>query len=147
MIEEKDIVIEENNTEYPYIHGWVDKVVKIFGKEFFKNDSKLGLMVSKEMNTKDIPPALNEYLEFLTSCKQLLIDCYRASNLEIINDWFDGKMTADWYETLEIYGGLITFDDNGIPSGSFSCGDNMITDHLLMIEFNHKEISQMYFEG
>lgn len=146
MIEAKDIVIEENNTADIYNHGWVGKSVKIFGRDFFK-EGNLGLMVSKELNIESLPLALNDYLAFLSNCKELLMDCYREKNSEIINDCFDGEMTADWYETLEIYGGGIEFDDKGTPSGHFSCGDNMVTDHLLMIEFEHKEINQMYFEG
>lgn len=146
MIETKDIVIEENNTANPYNHGWVKKSVKIFGKDFFK-EGELGLMVSKEMNIETLAPALSDYLAFLTSYKEVLIDFYRAKNSDIIKDWFDGEMTSDWYETLEIYSGGIIFDDNGVPSGHFSCGDNMVTDHLLMVEFNHKEICQMCFEG
>jgi len=146
MIEAKDIVIEKNNTADLYNHGWVEKSVKIFGRDFFK-EGNLGLMVSKKMNIEALIPTLNNYLEFLTDCKEILMEFYRVKNSDIINNWFDGKMNSDWYETLEIYGGGIIFDDDGIPSGYFSCGDNMVTDHLLMVEFNHKEICQMCFEG
>lgn len=149
MIDLKNIIIEDNTDKtYPFNHGCIKKPVKIFGQLLLGDDNKkLGLSFPKDTALENLLPAINEYLEFLSDCKTLLWDFYKEKNADIINEWFEGIMSEDWYETLEIYGAIIDFDRNGNPSGRFSCGDNMITDHLLCIEFNGREIAEMYFDG
>jgi len=156
MIGEKDIVIFDEYTrifdgaEVIYHRAYLvkDKAssIMIFGQRPFGEEERdiedldFELAFPKALDTINLLTSLNLYLDFLSDCKKILVKACEQNMPEI-------EITDDWYEALEIYHGSIFVDINGISSGSFSCGDNVITNHLLEIHFDHKEISEMHFVG
>lgn len=146
---DKFVFQPNNDEEYPYKDGYIDMPVEIFGQVRFtdREDERLAVSIPHCVDLEAIIEPLNDYLAFLSDCRLALEKFYYHENKDWIDKYFDGKLTDDWYETLEVDSGTIDIDEDGAFSARFSCGDNMSTDHLLMIEFSDREIDTMYFEG
>ncbi|MDR2955895.1 MAG: hypothetical protein LBV43_12530 [Prevotella sp.] len=150
MITLNDIIIEPNEDEdYNFSHGYISKSVKLFGQiRFEEKNEGLGLSVDKSVNIDTVIDKLNAYLKWLgDDCQQMLEDYYAKENQDMLDEWYDGKLEEDWYETLEMYSGTIDILADGRFGATFSCGDNMNEDHLLEIEILDKQITEMWFDG
>lgn len=149
MITLKDIQLKPNEDEvYRCNHGYIDAPVKIFGQvRFDDGDQRLGLSVNKSIGPESFIDGLNNYLLWLAGCKDILEEFYKKENKYMLDEWYDGELDPEWYDTLEIYSGTIDINAAGLMGATFSCGDNMDTDHLLMIEIQDKQIKEMWFDG
>jgi len=149
MITLRDIRIERNDdNDYNFNHGYINAPVEIFGQvRFNDNDEKLGLSIHKSLAPESFIDGLNDYLSWLANCKDILEEYYKKENSYMLNEWYDGQMDPEWYDTLEMYSGTIDIGADGRMGANFSCGDNMDTDHLLIIEFKDKQIIEMWFDG
>jgi hypothetical protein len=153
MITLSDIVIEPNEDgDYKFNHGYINQPIKIFGQIRFDGEEddneKLGLRIDKSVDINTIIDKLNKYLNWLADdCRQILEDYYKKENQGMLEEWYSGKLEEDWYETLEMYSGTVDILSNDRFGATFSCGDNMNTDHLLMIEIDDKQITEMWFDG
>ena len=144
-----DIIIEENtDDDYDFHHGYINKALTIFGEERFDtDDERLGLSIAKSLKLSEVLPKLNAYLEWLADCKETLIDFYVEEFANEIDEFHDGEMTSDWFETLEVYSGTVCLSANGDIGADFSTGDNMDEDHLLIIEIDGYDVSTMWHDG
>lgn len=131
-----------------YLSGYIDIPIKIFGQiRFNDKKKKLKLSIKKGCDWESRIQDLNEYIDWLGNCKQEIEDFYKKENQAILDNWYDGKLTPDFFETLEVYSGTITILENDTLCADFSCGDNVLIDHLLLIEFDDKEITEMWHDG
>lgn len=85
------------------------------------------ILVSLNINLSDILPILSEYLEWLSSCKNEIIEYFSSKVEESLPD--------DWFETIEIYNTTITFISSDDFGATVSFGESIFPDHI--IEFNN----------
>ena len=149
MVTLHDIIIEPNeDNEYNFNHGYINIPLKIFGQiRFEDDDEKLGVCIDKKVKPEEILEKLNDYLSWLEGCQNILEEYYLEENRDMLDEWYDGELDPEWYETLEMYSGTLDINKDGTFGATFSCGDNMNTDHLLMIEIDNKQIKEMWFDG
>ena len=144
-----DIVLDENiGEDHNYHYGYISKALTVFGDErFATGDERLGLSIAKSIDLPAVLPKLNDYLEWLSDCKETLISFYKEEFTDEIETYYDGEMASDWFETLEVYSGSICVSEDGDFSADFSTGDNMDEDHLLIIEIEGYDVSSMWHDG
>ena len=149
MITIKDIVMEPNeDSGYAFNHGYINKPLKIFGQlRFEEKEERLGLTLPKKVKAEEVLDKLKVYLQWLEDCKEELTAFYKSEFEYDIREYFDGEMTPDWFDTLEVYSGTVSLGENGTFGADFSTGDNMDEDHLLIIEIDGKEIISMWHDG
>lgn len=149
-IAKEDIVLEDVGSDgYSQLHGWVEQPVVLFGQQRFADgtDKRLGLQVSKSVELDELIGGLNEYISFLADARTRLEQRYKAEFQNFLDDYYEGELPANWYETLELYGATIFVTKNGEFGIGVTFGDCVITDHLLEVEFAGQDIVQMYLDG
>lgn len=144
------IVLEDVGGDgYSQLHGWVEQPVVLFGQQRFADgtDKRLALQVSKSAELDVLINKLNEYIAFLADARAELEQRYRAEFQNFLDDYYEGQLPANWYDTLELYGATVFVTKTGEFGIGVTFGDCVLTDHLLEVEFAEKDIVQMYLDG
>jgi len=113
--------------------------VVIFGREVEEED--FSFFINKETSLESCLHSINEYLEWLSDAKATLINYYNEHCTE-----YTPQADDNWYNTLEVYSGSIWVGGKEI-SAHISAGDIFTPDHLLEIDFNDKEITDIGWDG
>ena len=115
------------------------KKVVIFNKEVAGED--FSFFINKETSLESCLHSINEYLEWLSDAKTTLINYYNEHCAE-----YTPQADDNWYNTLEVYSGSIWVGGKEV-SAHISAGDIFTSDHLLEIDFDDKEITDIGWEG
>lgn len=149
MLTEKDIKIKDTGGDY-WVFADIDVPVKLFGKLRFEGDeeSSINISVPKGTDMMTWLPQINKYLAWVADgCASVLTKKYVEENQWSLDEYFEGKLPEDWYETLEVLGATIAVEEDGCIGIRVTFGDNIFEDHLLCVEFSGKEIIEMYYDG
>ena len=115
------------------------KKVVIFNKELEGED--FSFFINKGTSLESCLHSINEYLEWLSDAKAILINYYNEHCAE-----YTPQADDNWYNTLEVYSGHLDIGSIGI-SAHISAGDIFSPDHLLEIDFEGKEITHIGWDG
>ena len=129
--------VEDFELECEYVLS--TKKVVIFNKEVEEED--FSFFINKETSLESCLHSINEYLEWLSDAKATLINYYNEHCIE-----YTPQADDNWYNTLEVYSGSIWVGGKEI-SAHISAGDIFTPDHLLEIDFNDKEITDIGWDG
>lgn len=83
--------------------------------------------ISKKCNLIEILPLVNKYLEWFKECEHELTSYFQEKLGEALPD--------DWFKNIEVYHFSITFDTSNDFGATISCGDNILSDHILEFDF------------
>lgn len=117
------------------------KDIVVFNKIVKHNKFKITLY--KDHKFEDYITQIIEYINWLGTCNQELIDFYNSKLAEHTNDTAD----KDWFDTLDIYTTSITLGKNEKLFADITGGDQFMSDHLLDIETDEHNISDMWYDG
>ena len=129
--------VKDFESECEYILS--TKKVVIFNKEVEGED--FSFFINKETSLESCLDSINKYLEWLSDAKATLINYYNEHCAE-----YTPQADDNWYNTLEVYSGSIWVGGKEI-SVHISAGDIFTSDHLLEIDFNDKEITDIGWDG
>ncbi|MDC1162099.1 hypothetical protein OAT18_01520 [Tenacibaculum sp.] len=118
-----------------------NKDIVIFNKPL-KHD-KFEIYIYGEHKFKDYIARIIEYIYWLGSCKNVLIEFYNSEISEHICE----TANEDWYDTLDIFSTRIIIGQNGKLFSEISGGDEFMADHILDIETEEKKITEMSYDG
>ena len=113
--------------------------VVIFGREV--EGENFSFFINKDTPIENCFNKIKEYLEWLSDAKATLISYYNEHCAE-----YTPQADDNWYNTLEVYSGSIWVGGKEI-SAHISTGDIFTSDHLLEIDFDDKEITDIGWEG
>ncbi len=114
--------------------------IVIFNK---KVESKRIKIHAPDQNIEQYIQSLKEHFNFLSDCKNELIQFYN-NDFEKYND---AKADDDWFDLLEIYGLRIDINTDNNISSWISAGDSIEIDHILDIEIYNNFIEMMNYDG
>lgn len=129
--------VEDFELECEYVLS--TKKVVIFNKEVEGED--FSFFINKGTSLESCLHSINEYLEWLSDAKAILINYYNEHCAE-----YTPQADDNWYNTLEVYSGHLDIGSIGI-SAHISAGDIFSPDHLLEIDFEGKEITHIGWDG
>lgn len=117
------------------------KDIVVFNKPV-KND-KFEIYIYGNHKFEDYKVKIIEYISWLGSCRNVLIEFY---NLEL-SEHIDEIANEDWYDTLEVFSVRIIVGQNGKLFAEISGGDQFMSDHILDIETEEQKITEMSYDG
>ena len=113
--------------------------VVIFGREV--EGENFSFFINKDIPLESCLHSINKYLEWLLDAKATLINYYNEHC-----GAYTPEADDNWYNTLEVYSGSIWVGGKEV-SAHISAGDIFTSDHLLEIDFDDKEITDIGWDG
>ena len=129
--------VEDFESECEYVLP--SRKVVIFNKEV--EGENFSFFINKDIPLESCLHSINKYLEWLSDTKAALINYYNEHC-----GAYTPEADDNWYNTLEVYSGSIWVGGEGI-SAHISAGDIFTPDHLLEIDFDDKEITDIGWDG
>ena len=117
------------------------KEIVIFNKKM--EQDKFKLYIDENNKFENFSTKIIEYINWLSNTKNQLIEFYNSELGKYTND----IANQDWFDTLEIYRTTIILGKNGKLFAEISGGDSFMSDHILDIETEGKEIIEMRYDG
>lgn len=99
------------------------------------------ISISKSLAWIEVAPILTSYLQWLTICKNEVIDYFQSRLTDCPEDW------EDWFRSIEVYNVDITFlalDDFG---ATISFGESIFPDHIIELDLEQFEIISERLNG
>ena len=116
-----------------------DKIL-VFNKKL--KGSRFELFINTQITFEECFLKIKEYLEWFATAKEVIINSF---NNEFEGDEVFPKADDNWYDTLEVYRMRVEVGEKGIFTNVEAA--DIYTDHLLIIEFEEKEITHMWLDG
>ena len=137
--EKEDFVIKEKTT-FGHQYKIQREKILIFNKELEGN--RFELFIHSKITFEECFSKIKEYLEWFATAKEVIINSF---NNEFEGDEVFPKADDNWYDTLEVYRMRVEVGEKGIFANVEAA--DIYTDHLLIIEFEEKEITHMWLDG
>lgn len=119
----------------------LDTAVVIFNKQLSSGKFKIYLYNNQKI--EDHLNSILEYILWLSNCKSELISFYNAGLSEDVGE----TANDDWYDTLELYSARIELREEGKLFSTISGGDDFMQDHILDIEMEEKQFTDIGYDG
>lgn len=127
---------EESDDRYACYN--ISVCVDIFSKTIEESD-ELRINISKDTSLVKVLDGINQYLEWLCQCEDVLKKYYESELGEKVYD--------DWFKEIEVYNVDITFNSNSNYGATISCGDQVLRDHSLEIDFDKMQVEAIRLNG
>lgn len=128
--------VEETDTRYTCYN--IDVCVNIF-KQLIKDIEDLKIYISKETSLENVIDSINQYLIWINQCGEILRDYYESELGEKVYD--------DWFSHIEVYDADIVFNSIEDYGATIYCGDQVICDHSLEIQFDGMNVETIRLNG
>ena len=135
----EDFVIKEKTT-FGHQYKIQREKILIFNKELEGN--RFELFIHSKITFEECFLKIKEYLEWFATAKEVIINSF---NYEFKDYDVFPKADDNWYDTLEVYRMRVEVGEKGIFANVEAA--DIYTDHLLIIEFEEKEITHMWLDG
>ena len=135
----EDFVIKEKTT-FGHQYKIQREKILIFNKELEGN--RFELFIHSKITFEECFSKIKEYLEWFATAKEVIINSF---NNEFKDYDVFPKADDNWYDTLEVYRMRVEVGEKGIFANVEAA--DIYTDHLLIIEFEEKEITHMWLDG
>ena len=137
--DKEDFYLKEE-TSFGHQYKIQREKILIFNKELEGN--RFELFIHSKITFEECFSKIKEYLEWFATAKEVIINSF---NNEFKDYDVFPKADDNWYDTLEVYRMRIEVGEKGL-SANVEAAD-IYTDHLLIIEFEEKEITHMWLDG
>ena len=114
--------------------------ILVFNKKLKGN--KFDLFINAQITFEECFLKIREYLEWFATAKEVIINSF---NNEFEGEGVFPKADDNWYDTLEVHHMRIDVGEKGLFANVEAA--DIYTDHLLIIEFEEKEITHMWLDG
>lgn len=138
LLEIKDFIRNDEETDDRYICFNVNKCVKIFNQSI-EDVEELRINITKEISLENIISLINFYLEWLNQCGSVLKAYYEGELGE--------RVYEEWFNDIEVYSADITFNSFQDYGATICCGDQVIKDHILEVDFDERNIEDIRLNG
>lgn len=127
---------EESDDRYTCYN--ISVCVDVFSKPIEDSD-ELRINISKDTSLVKVIDGINLYFEWLSQCEDVLKKYYESELGEKVYD--------DWFKEIELYNVDITFNSINDYGATISCGDQVLRDHSLEINFDRMQIEAIRLNG
>ncbi|WP_454190062.1 hypothetical protein [Paenibacillus sp. Marseille-Q7038] len=107
--------------------------IQIF-KQLIKDEDLKDVRENISTNTQldSIASKVESYIKWFTECETVLRNYYENELREQIHNY--------WFDEIEVYSVDITFNSKEDYGATIACGDNVLQDHILIIDFDREKI-------
>lgn len=137
--DKEDFYLKEE-TSFGHQYKIQREKILIFNKELEGN--RFELFIHSKITFEECFSKIKEYLEWFATAKEVIINSF---NNEFKDYDVFPKADDNWYDTLEVYRMRVEVGEKGIFANVEAA--DIYTDHLLIIEFEEKEITHMWLDG
>ncbi|MHA7966774.1 hypothetical protein ACX93W_21925 [Paenibacillus sp. CAU 1782] len=104
-----------------------------------ENLDDVRIYISTEVDLYSISPNVESYINWFTQCETIVRHFYENE--------LQHKTPQNWFNEIEVYNVDITFNSCEDYGATITCGDNILQDHILSIDFDREQISVINING
>ncbi len=97
------------------------------------------IYVSTNTPLDSIVIKIKDYIKWFSTCETVFREYYENELHE--------KVHKNWFNEIEVYRVDITFNSIADYGATISCGDNILHDHIMMIDFDQEHIQAIKLNG
>jgi len=114
--------------------------VQIF-KHYIQDEdlNDVRIYVSTNTSLNSIVIKIEDYIKWFSTCETVFREYYENELHE--------KVHKNWFNEIEVYRVDITFNSIADYGATISCGDNILHDHIMMIDFDQEHIQAIKLNG
>ncbi len=140
MLGVNDFIKNAEESDDRYICFNLGKSIRIFNDVIEDEDlSDVVINISSKIKLESIIDEIIGYIAWLSQCETELRTYYENELQEKVYD--------TWFDDIEVYHASITFNRADDYGATISCGDPIISDHTLEIDFEREEVADMRLNG
>lgn len=140
MITIESFVMNNKNSDERYLCYNLNKNMQIFNYEINVDDfSDIELYISSTISLESIFDDITTYFLWFTKCESVVKSYYEEESQAKVND--------NWFDDIEVYEICITYNDKNDFGATVCCGDQILIDHILEIEFDRYEVADIRLNG
>ncbi|MCP1183766.1 hypothetical protein [Paenibacillus sp. 1781tsa1] len=133
------IELEEESDE-SYRCYTLSNTVQIFKHCIQDEDlNDVRIYVSTNTSLNSIVIKIEDYIKWFSTCETVFREYYENELHE--------KVHQNWFNEIEVYRVDITFNSIADYGATISCGDNILHDHIMMIDFDREHIQAIKLNG
>ncbi|WP_458126501.1 hypothetical protein [Paenibacillus sp. Z3-2] len=129
---------EESDERYRcYI---LQNTVQIFKHSNLDDDlNDVRFYVSTDMQLNSIANEIESYIKWFSTCETVFREYYENELHE--------KVHKDRFNEIEVYRIDITFNSLADYGATIACGDNILQDHIMIVDFDREQIQAINLNG
>jgi len=110
-------------------------------KQIIKDEDleEVQLCISTRLQLDSIVDQVESYLRWLTECESVLRNYYEHE--------LGKPVHSTWFDEIEIYRVDLTFNSEQDYGATISCGDSVLQDHILIIDFDKEAVEAIHLNG
>ncbi|PKQ93264.1 hypothetical protein CXK86_03925 [Paenibacillus sp. BGI2013] len=133
------IELEEESDE-SYRCYTLQNTVQIFKHCIQDEDlNDVRIYVSTNTPLDSIVHKIEDYIKWFSTCETVFRDYYENELHE--------KVHQNWFNEIEVYRVDITFNSVTDYGATISCGDHILRDHIMIIDFDREQIQAIHLNG
>lgn len=131
-------IVEESDERYRCYT--VSIPIQIF-KNIMKGEKleEVRIYVSTDFHLRTIQNTIESYIRWFTVCETVLRNYYENELGE--------RVDKDWFNEIKVYTVDITFNSADDYGATITCGDNLLLDHILIINVDREQIESIHLNG
>ncbi|WJM10602.1 hypothetical protein [Paenibacillus sp. PK1-4R] len=133
------IELEEESDE-SYRCYTLQNTVQIF-KHLIQDEDLNDVRIYVSTNTPldSMVHKIEDYIKWFSICETVFREYYENELQE--------KVHQNWFNEIEVYRADITFNSITDYGATISCGDHILLDHIMMIDFDREQIQAIHLNG
>jgi hypothetical protein len=131
-------LVEESDERYRcYI---LQNAVQIF-KHSIQDDelNDVRIYVCTDIQLDSIASEIKSYVTWFSTCETVFREYYENELHE--------KVDKDWFNEIEVYRVDITFNSIADYGATIACGDKILHDHIMIVDFDREQIQAIHLNG
>lgn len=135
-----DFIELEEESDESYRCYTLQNTVQIFEHCIQDEDlNDVRIYVSTNTSLVSIDDKLEDYIKWFSTCGTVFREYYENELQE--------KVHQNWFNEIEVYRVDITFNSIADYGATISCGDNILRDHIMIIDFDREQIQAIHLNG
>jgi hypothetical protein len=127
---------EESDERYSCYN--IKGCIRIFNQKI-DDAEEIRINISNNTCLESVLDAVNKYIEWICKCEDILKTYYENE--------LGHKVYNDWFEEIEVYSAELTFNSSEDYGATIYCGDQIIRDHILEIDFDKMSVEVIRLNG
>ncbi|CUH96771.1 hypothetical protein P22_2882 [Propionispora sp. 2/2-37] len=140
MLGVNDFIKNVEESDDRYICYNLGKDIRIFNYVIEDEElSNIEIYISSNVHLGSIINEIIRYIAWFNQCETELRTYYENELHEKVYD--------TWFDDIEVYNARFTFNSADDYGATISCGDQIIPDHTLEIDFEKEEVADIRLNG
>ncbi|WP_010243300.1 hypothetical protein [Acetivibrio cellulolyticus] len=140
MLRLDDFIKNSEESDDRYTCYNLNKCIQIFNYSIEAEDlQEVKIYISTNIQIESIFNEMVSYLTWFSKCETELRTYYEIELHEKVND--------TWFDEIEVYRVDFTFNSKDDYGATISCGDTILVGHILEIDFEREQVTDIRLNG